>query len=198
MHAAPTTSYNNWSDTDLSAALSRGDEGAFAQIYERFWLPLHRMAYQKTGSKETAEELVQDLFLRLWQRRESLSIDNLPRYLFAALKFSIIDWIESKAVHERFVAYSQAFSEVTSNDAEGELALQDLTKTVDLALITLPEKTQDVFRLSRYGQLTIPEIAARLGLSDKAVEYHLTRALGLVRAHLRAAVLVSAGFAELF
>ncbi len=96
------------------------------------------------------------------------------------------------------MAYTEAFRQVASNDAEEELALQDLTKTVDLALTTLPEKTQDVFRLSRYGQLTIPEIAARLGLSDKAVEYHLTRALGLVRVHLRAAVLASAGFAELF
>lgn len=178
-----------WSDTDLATALSRGDEGAFAEIYSRFWLPLFRVACQKTQSKETAEELVQDLFLRLWQRRDLLVIDHLSRYLFAALKFSVIDWIESKAVHDRFVAYTEAFTEVSLNDAEQDLALQDLTQAVESALETLPEKTGDVFRLSRYGHLSIPEIATRLGLSDKAVEYHLTRALGLVRSHLRSTIL---------
>lgn len=188
----------NWADTDLATALNQGDDGAFAEIYERFWAPLHRMAVQKTQSKEAAEELVQDLFLRLWQRRESLLIDHLPRYLFAALKFSIIDWIESKAVHERFVAYSEAFSAVANNDAEHELALQDLTKTIDFALESLPDKTRDIFRLSRYGHHTIPEIAARLGLSNKAVEYHLTRALGLVRSHIRTVLLTSMGVAGLF
>ena len=142
------------------------------------------MAYQKLRVKETAEELVQDLFISLWNKHKALIINQLNSYLFSSLKFSIIDHIRSLTVHERFVAYYEAFVLDSDHQTENVLALQDLTEAVERSLQTLPQKSQTVFRLSRFDHLTIPEIAQRLNLSEKAVEYHLTKALDVVRGQL--------------
>ena len=87
-------------------------------------------------------------------------------------------------MHERFVAYYEAFVLDSDHQTENVLALQDLTEAVERSLQTLPQKSQTVFRLSRFDHLTIPEIAQRLNLSEKAVEYHLTKALDVVRGQL--------------
>ncbi|MDR6194498.1 RNA polymerase sigma-70 factor [Siphonobacter sp. SORGH_AS_0500] len=175
---------NRWSDAELSQALQENNRAAFSEIYERYWKPLYRAAYQKTRSKETAEELVQDLFVSLWQRRETVQIQELKRYLFTALKFSIIRLIESEQVHEKFVNYYQSFLATEDRDTEELLDFQDLSEAIERNLRELPEKSQEVFRLSRFEQLSIPEIAQRLQVSEKAVEYHLTRVLKHLRTHL--------------
>jgi RNA polymerase sigma-70 factor (ECF subfamily) len=181
---APTT-YRHYADSQLSTALAEGDQDAFAEIYDRYWSLLYRLAYQKVRCRETAEELVQDLFVSLWSRRAEASIRELRPYLLTALRFSIINHIESLRVHERFVTYYESFLMQTDTESTDELALQDLTNAIEQSLQTLPEKSQQVFRLSRFEYLTIPEIAQRLDLSEKAIEYHLTRALKVVRENLR-------------
>ncbi|QKZ12792.1 RNA polymerase sigma-70 factor [Spirosoma sp. KUDC1026] len=185
MPSLASTAYRHHADSQLTSALADGDRNAFAEIYDRYWSLLHRIAYQKLRSRETAEELVQDLFVSVWSRRAEATIRELRPYLLTALRFSIINYIESLRVHERFVAYYESFLMQTDTESTDELALQDLTNAIEQSLQTLPEKSQQVFRLSRFEYLTIPEIAQRLDLSEKAIEYHLTRALKVVRENLR-------------
>ncbi|GAB3989443.1 RNA polymerase sigma-70 factor [Spirosoma daeguense] len=185
MSFLPSTAYHQFADTQLISALEGGDRDAFAEIYSRYWSLLYRLAYQKLRSRETAEELVQDLFVSIWTKRNQTTIRELRPYLLTALRFSIINHIESLRVHERFVTYYESFLSQTDTEPADELALQDLTDAVERSLQTLPEKSQQVFRMSRFEYLTIPEIAQHLGLSEKAVEYHLTRALRVVRENLR-------------
>ncbi|GAB3764665.1 RNA polymerase sigma-70 factor [Spirosoma pomorum] len=185
MPSPASTTYHQYADDQLTSALADGDRNAFAEIYDRYWSLLYRLAYQKLRTRETAEELVQDLFVSLWSRRAEAHIRDLRPYLLTALRFSIINHIESLRVHERFVAYYESFLMQTDTESTDELALQDLTNAIEKSLQTLPEKSQQVFRLSRFEYLTIPEIAQRLDLSEKAIEYHLTRALKVVRENLR-------------
>lgn len=194
VNGLPNTPCSAWSDAQLTASLTQGSRDAFAEIYERYWSPLYRVAYQKLRVQEVAEELVQDLFVSVWQKRELLIINQLKSYLFSALRFSIIDHIRTLTVHERFVAYYEAFASDTDYQTENALALHDLTEAVERSLQTLPDKSQTVFRLSRFEHLTIPEIAQRLDLSEKAVEYHLTRALTALRGQLAGYGLVLAAF----
>ncbi|MBO0930154.1 RNA polymerase sigma-70 factor [Fibrella aquatilis] len=171
-------------DEQLVLALQQGDRQAFAELYDRYWADLFQLAARKLASPELAEELVQDLFISLWQRRETLVITQVNRYLFSALKFSVIDHIRTQQVHERFVDHYLTITSPTT-EPEDALALQDLTRSIEQGLQTLPSTTQQVFRLSRFEHLTIPEIAARLGVSEKVVEYHLGNALRAMRRHLR-------------
>ena len=184
--------YNTYSDDQLVSALWNGDRGAFAELYERYWQPLYRLSYQKIRSKELAEEIVQDLFVSLWAKRSASRILTLRPYLFAALRFSIFDHLESQRMQEQFLTGYESFMRQTNTQPVGDLNLQDLTSAIENSLQTLPEKSRRVFRLSRFEQLTIPEIAVQLNLSEKAIEYHLSRALKVVRLTLRdSAVLIA-------
>ncbi len=188
MHSAQPSFTNDvasLSDTQLIEALRTGDRRAFAELYERYWEELHRVATRKLGSATAAEEVVQDLFISLWQRRETLQMEQVNRYLFSALKFAIIDLIRSTDTHERFAAHYKATATDVDRRTEDDLAMQDLTRSIEQGLSTLPEKTQQIFRLSRFDCLTIPEIAVRLDLSEKTVQYHLSNALRELRLHLR-------------
>lgn len=176
---------NGWSDELVLRALSDGNRQALAELYERYWYALYRVAFQKTKSPEIAEELVQDLFVQLWQKRESLAVRQVDSYLFRALKYSVIDYIKNRVVHQKFEEYQQHFAPQADSSTEDELAYADLVGTIETELLKLPAKTQEVFRLSRFEGQTIPEISQKLALTDKAVEYHLSKALKLLRTQLR-------------
>ena len=184
VHNLPPIAVTERPDEELVAATQRGDRQAFAVLYGRYWAELFQVATRKLGSATLAEELVQDLFISLWQRRETLAITHLNRYLFSALKFAVIDHFRSQEVHERFVDQYLALA-TTDTPPQDALALQDLTRSIEQGLQTLPTTTQQIFRLSRFEHLTIPEIAERLGVSEKVVQYHLGNALRAMRSHLR-------------
>ena len=182
--SAPIPSTSALTDEQLVQAVQRSDQQAFSELYARYWADLFQVAARKLASPELAEEVVQDLFVSLWQRRETLVITQVNRYLFSALKFAVIDHIRSEQVHERFVDYYLAMAN-PATPPEDALALQDLTRSIEQGLQTLPPTTQQIFRLSRFEHLTIPGIAARLGVSEKVVQYHLSNALRAMRNHLR-------------
>lgn len=185
-----SNSYESYADGQLVTALATDDRAAFAELYNRYWHVLYQSACQKLRDKETAEELVQELFISLWTKRHTATIREVRPYLFTALRFSIINHIESQRVHERFVAYYESFLRQPSTASANTLELDDLTQAIEMSLRDLPEKTQQVFRLSRFDQQTIPEIAQHLGLSEKTIEYHLANALKTVREGLRQAGLI--------
>lgn len=190
MASTPSNSTGSYSDDQLIAALAADDHDAFAELYNRYWSVLYQLARQKLRDAEVAEELVQELFISLWTKRHTANIRELRPYLFTALRFSIINHIESQMVHGRFVTYYESFLRQSGAVSANTLELDDLTQSIETSLRELPEKTQQVFRLSRFDQQTIPEIAQLLGLSEKTVEYHLSNALKTVRAGLRQAGLI--------
>src|SRR5690606_7561788 len=106
-------SLKDWDDQRLLKSLYEGNKLALGELYERYWYSLYQVALQKTRSQETAEELVQDLFIQLWQKRESLAIRHTEYYLFGALKYAIIDYIKGKVVQEKYQQYQQVFASVT-------------------------------------------------------------------------------------
>ena len=171
-------------DADLVRALAQDDEKAFAEIYERYWRPLHQQAVRKLGRAEDAEEVVQDLFVTLWNKRRSASIQQLDAYLFSGLKYKIIDCIRAQLVRKAYAA-AAPHRPAPSCCTEETLAAADLSLALDASVRGLPSHSQEVFRLSRVEHQSVPEIAARLQVSPKTVEYHLSRSLRLLRKHLR-------------
>jgi RNA polymerase sigma-70 factor (family 1) len=179
----PISGYKAWSTTELLAALPDSDRLALAELYERYWFALYRVAYRKTDSHETAEELVQDLFVELWQKRATLQVRQADAYLFTALRYAVIDHIRKQVQQERFAAHTPPDSGQATTD--NLMDYNDLVGRVEEKLREMPAKTGQIFRLSRYDDQPIPAIAKTLSLSEKTVEYHLSKALKTLRAHLQ-------------
>lgn len=175
----------SWDDAALVQALRGGSELAFAEIYRRYGFGLIEQAYRKVGSREAAEEIVQDLFAALWHKRDGIAIQKLPEYLGTAVKYRVINLIKSRLTHADYLAYCRTQPSHADHRTEQELAATDLAGALRRGLTRLPAHTREVFQLSRIEHQTVPEIAGRLKLSTKAVEYHITRALKQLRVSLK-------------
>jgi RNA polymerase sigma-70 factor (family 1) len=173
------------SDEELVEALFKGDQSAFEVIYKKYALKLYNIAFNQLGSQEDAEEIVQELFVSLWKRREILNIKNLNAYLIISIKNKVYDSINSRINFRKYQEYV-ILKEVYDNDDTNNIVnFNDLMKAVDEVLSRLPEKTAEVFRRSRFEKQPIKEIAQAMNLSDKAVEYHITKSIKLFKEHLQ-------------
>lgn len=177
--------YAAWTDTALLDALRADQEQAFTEIYKRYCYRLFTVAYRKLKSSEVAEELVQDLFADLWIRRSSNQIQHLESYLFTAIRYRIINHIKAQQVKTGYELYCRLSANETDTDTEKSLALNDLSEALLASMRKLPEKSREIFQLSRLEHYTVPEISVRVKLSEKSVEYHLTKSLKLLRTYLR-------------
>lgn len=175
----------NLTDDELMRLVCTGDERAFQYLYERHWYNLYSIAYRKLQRQDVAEELTQDIFLRLWQKRSELLISNLGGFLAVSLRNAIIDYIRSQQRETRYIDELQHILNSAYEQADESVNVDQLTERLEQALQQLPTKTRHVFELSRFEHLTTHEVAQRLSLSDKAIEYHLTKALRHLRTHLR-------------
>ncbi|AHJ95481.1 hypothetical protein Hsw_PA0148 (plasmid) [Hymenobacter swuensis DY53] len=165
--------------------MNAGDEAAFAELYKRYSYQLFNVAYGKLKNRETAEELVQDLFETLWSKRTDVHIQQLSPYLFSALRYRIINYIKSEKVRTSYELFCRLHHTDADPGTEATVALNDLNEALAAGMQHLSEKAQEVFRLSRLEQYTIPEISVRVNLSEKTVEYHLRKSLKLMRLYLR-------------
>jgi RNA polymerase sigma-70 factor (family 1) len=177
--------YAAWTDEALVRALWNEDKQAFAEIYERYWELLLGVAYRKLNSREAAEEVVQDLFAALWLKRHAQDIHALKSYLLTAVKYRVIDVLKARIIQASYLEHSRVHVLAEDHSTEETVAADDLSVALLQSLMRLPEHTREVFRLSRLEHQTVPEIAVRLNISRKTVEYHLTRALKVLRVSLR-------------
>jgi RNA polymerase sigma-70 factor (ECF subfamily) len=143
------------------------------------------IAYRRLKDKEVAKELVQDIFLKLWKNKATLQIKQLEHYLYSATKYAIIDYIRTCITQDKYNKYYQVFVSAMDSNTEDTIAFNDLLTTVNHGLITLPEKSRQVFTLNRLENWPVSKIAIHLKLSEKAVEYHLTKSLKIIRAYLK-------------
>jgi RNA polymerase sigma-70 factor (family 1) len=182
--------YRLLADDVLLKLLKISDELAYKEIYLRYWRRLYHSAVNKTNSKEVAEDIVQSVFTDLWDRREHHNINCIGAYLETAVKYQIINYIKA-AISKR--AQYNGFSELQKteeNSADLPLLVQELNTAIDKAISQLPQKTQTVFRLSRFEKHSNKDISRIMDLSEKAVEYHITQSLKSLRFFLKDFILV--------
>jgi RNA polymerase sigma-70 factor (family 1) len=171
---------NNW-----LADLREGGEEGFVCIYNCYYARLLAIAHHYTGSEETAQELVQDVFTKVWLQRSGLQVHtNLKAYLFTAIRNQVYDHLEKQAVREKHAVHARWTQAAGADTTNQQLAYEELQAQVQKQLRVLPAATRQVYRLSREEGLAIPKIAEQLQLSGKAVEYHLTKALKHLRLRL--------------
>jgi len=168
-------------------------ERAFEEIYRRYWLKLFQVAWQKTGNREAAEELVQNLFVRIWERREKLILRvSLKSYLYGAIRCLIIRFLRDQLVSSRHLAAIQHALPESEEAVEDQLLFRELNSSVEASIKKLPGRSRTIFELSRTRHFSNKQIAGQLNISEKTVEYHLTKSLRLLRVHLKDFVTVFA------
>ncbi|HYJ65462.1 MAG TPA: RNA polymerase sigma-70 factor, partial [Parafilimonas sp.] len=165
----------------LLKLLKANDDKAFQEIYKRYWRQLYQSAYIKTRSHDTAEEIVQNIFVSLWEKRTSSSIEHLESYLQSAVKYRVINYFKSFLVKEKYLKNLKNQYSETEDTSATDLLLHELNALIDKAIRELPEKTQIIFNLSRTEHYTVKQISESMHLSEKAVEYHITKSLKQLR-----------------
>lgn len=178
----PLSTLATYQDEALLAQVTVGNRQAFEAIYQRYWKKLFTSAAYKLRSKQDAEDIVHEIFLTLWTRRETLAIRHLESYLATALKYMVI------ARKEQVLRQYLPLSEDQHGQSEAPQHLQMdanyLRNKIQQEMNALPDKCRVVFTQSRIEGKSNPEIARELQISRKTVEKHISYALR----HLRPAV----------
>jgi RNA polymerase sigma-70 factor (family 1) len=181
----PPTGNNYLSDTILVANFLKDDEKAFNEIYTRYWHRLFIFALSKLNDQNTAEEVIQNVFVDLWQKRSTDEIVNLSAYLHRAVKNKCIDQIRRGMIRERHKELILSTTDEEGPGTEEMIAFQELKATINEALAALPEKTREIFTLNRLDGLSVREVSKVLSIPERTVEHHLASALKIMKFQLR-------------
>jgi RNA polymerase sigma-70 factor (ECF subfamily) len=172
-------------DTEIIGRIRKGDVGQFELLFRSSYVSLVRYAKTLIKDHDTAEEIVQDLFFRLWKDKEKLNIESsLNGYLFRSVHNKCLHHIEHNRVVERHaedMSNRQAESQESPSDI---LNYKELQEKVARILERLPERCGKIFTMSRFEGLKYTEIAEKLSVSVKTVEANMGRALKEFRKEL--------------
>jgi len=179
------TNYTSSTDEELLTLLSRNDDrNAFEALYGRYSSRIFDYVHTRVNDRYTAQEIVQELFLGLWQKRKSLSVQLCQAYLFSAAKNLIISYYRRESAREVRQKRWEATRSHHEDHTYQEAVVQDLRVRYQEGLMLLPDKCQRVFTLSRDG-LSNREVASQLDISEKTVEQHITKALRFLKVYLK-------------
>ena len=177
--------FTKLADDELLVLLKQDKLSAFKELYGRYWKKLYGEAYKRLKSKESAEEIVQEIFTNLWLKRHSQSITTtVGGYLHSTVSHRVIDRYRQELVREKYREDFRVVYSETDNSTEDAIMLKELTHAIETEVRQLPDKCRSVYELSRNEHKTNREIALQLGISEKTVENHLTKALKRLRVGL--------------
>jgi len=173
------TPYDSLTSEQLVQHLVNDDRDAFNTLYNRHWENLFKTAHNVLRDEALAKDVVQDIFLDLWRRRHSLQIGTCQAYLAQAVRFQVARQLRKNKLTQTHEAYVQ--TGYTANTTEEWMRVQELSLMIEKTLQTLSGRSRDVFYMSRFEQLSNSEIAQRLNLSTRTVEWHISEALKHLR-----------------
>ena len=173
-------------ERDLLLQVAKGDRLAFKRIYDHYWSDMYALAISFLKSSYWAQDILQDLFLKLWIRRESLpSIKEFRSYIFIMLRNELITALRSKArseqVHDKYRQQIPPDFLLPDN----RLIINELEQLIREAVMQLPPGQSLLIELTRNQGLSHEEIADRMGIAKKTVSNTLTKALNNIRNYLR-------------
>jgi RNA polymerase sigma-70 factor (family 1) len=171
----------NHTDQELLSSLKAGVRSAFDTIYRGYASDLYRYARKNIPSSEDCEEIIQDVFVSLWERREELNIVSLRHYLFNAVRYKVIRYFQHEKVKKKYAEHFRFFEQVYDTLNKDEPAIENVQSVLMESISDLPERCQIAFRLRLLENLSNSEIAERMNIAKKTVEVYMFK----VFSHLR-------------
>jgi RNA polymerase sigma-70 factor (ECF subfamily) len=180
--------YKKFTDEELVELLKSGKDKAFDELYFRYRDILVRFVYLRMKSIAISEEIVQEVFTSIWERRKTIVIQkSFAAYIYTSVRYMTLDYIKSHEVTDQYIQEvldKNAVAYTSHNATEDAIYYDELQKAVDEAAMLLPKKSKEVFILSRVKHYTNKEIAEELNVSIETVKYHITYALKFMRTYL--------------
>tara|TARA_R110002020_G_scaffold1998_2_gene9178 strand:+ start:47527 stop:48072 length:546 start_codon:yes stop_codon:yes gene_type:complete len=164
--------------SDLWPQVKNGDRSALYDLYDLFWQQLIKKAHNVVRDGELSKDIVQEIFIDLWERRDTLEINDFGAYIGTAVKYRSLSYLKRKrlkVVHLEVLDQLPEYGEMP----QGEVS--DLQEEIERAIGQLPSACQNIFRLSRYVHLSNQEIADELDISKRTVETQISKALRFLR-----------------
>ncbi len=183
--AMAAMSYKSYSDNELIQLITSDDHRAYLEIYERYSRQLYVHACKRVGDRDEVKDLLQDVFSALWQNRYSLTPESsLGGYLYATLKYRTIKLIAHQKAKTIYFDSLTALNTHENIHADYCIRENEIGQLIENEIVRLPQKMQEVFRMSRQRYLSHKEIADELGLSEMTVKKHVNNALKVLRQKL--------------
>ncbi len=169
-------------EKELVKGLNKSCQKTFEAIYQQYWEILYQAAYNRLRDQEAVEDVVQEIFMDLWNRRRQVQIkSNLKAYLLTAVKYQVIKKMDAERIKRE--------QEVTDVEVayfqQDILEFEDLYQQLEMAIDKLPAKSRLIFTMSRMEGLSTEEIADKLQLSPQTIHNRMHQSLTLLRSELK-------------
>ncbi len=185
-------------DMELLRRMGKDDQAAFEELYRRYWRRCYLQVVRRSGDGTLAEDITQNVFVSLWEKRKSLRITHVGAYLFSAVRFRFITYLKSQLHEEAYALHLLRNEHDPQNPVEASIRIKELNEAIEKGVAMMPPKTKTIYTLSRTEYYSVKEIASKLNLSEKAVEYHITQSLKTLRLALKDFLAILFLFHELF
>lgn len=165
--------------------INAGDETVFEKLFKQYFKVLQNYAFTILNDLDIAEEMVQNVFLKVWEKREKLPSDiSIKAYLYKSVYHESLNWLRHEKVKSSYQKHTLYIMKDEVNNATDQLKLKQLQNHLKEALNELPQQCRTIFQMSRFEELRYREIANELGISVKTVENQMGKALKLMRTKL--------------
>ncbi|WP_303919487.1 RNA polymerase sigma factor [Draconibacterium sediminis] len=184
--------YDNISDHELVILIKREEEKAFQELFKRYAPRIFKFAHSYLKSKNDADELVQIIFIKIWEKRKMIDISqNIKSFIFKVSVNAIYDFMRQGKLKYTFPDYILNNQEDSENQTWNSIIYNETEQKLFNLVNELPQKQQEIFKLSKIEGLTNDEIAKQTGLSKRTVENHLYRAIAFLKRNFEANPLIA-------
>lgn len=181
--------YQSHSDHELLGMLRSGDKAALNEIYKRYQGILYSHAFRRFPDREEVRDVVQDIFINLWNNREHLQVDtSLAAYLYTSTRNRLLNIIRHQKVQDAYVHSLQNFIDKGENITDEKLREKELIHLVEQEVAALPAQMRLIFEMSRHLNMSHQQIAEELKLSPLTVRTQVRNALRILKVRLGAHV----------
>ncbi|RZK39840.1 MAG: RNA polymerase sigma-70 factor [Pedobacter sp.] len=178
--------YHIITDKELTILFNEGDEFAYTEIFDRYNHLLIKHAFQMLQDSSDAQDLVQDLFLRLWEKKGSMVFSGqLSSYLYKSIKNRVLDHLAHKKVGSKYTDYVVQSNIEGVNTTEELIKYQELAEIIEREILSLPPKIQRVFRMNKEAEMSYKEIAQKLGITNNTAKLQVHKALKVLKKNIR-------------
>lgn len=178
------SNYKNLSDRELIGLIQRADEVAFNTLYDRYAPILYLYACKMTPKSQDADDIIQDIFLSIWNKKNLKIRTSVSSYLYTAVRYRLFDIMDRDNVRISHLESLQRYLEKEHWTVEDYLREKELAIQIEKEINRLPPKMRRIFLMSRKEDQSYQEIARQLQLSDKTIKKQISNALKILRVRL--------------
>jgi RNA polymerase sigma-70 factor (ECF subfamily) len=176
---------NEHIDVKLLQRFRNGDMEAFRKIYETFCDPLYRFAYSYLKESFETEEIIQDVFLKVWEKRAEVDVQkSFKSYLYRITVNKVFNELKHRIVRQKYEQQAMRNDQYTDETPESSIQFHELNEKLEKLLDELPAQQRTIFVMSRWKGLSNAEIAEQLNLSIRTVENQIYRATRFIKLHI--------------